>query len=107
MAVVFGAAMQKGGAGKSTTCVNLAAALADHGRTLLLDLDQQKTLATYYHIKPVPQPNLYHAMMSRAELADLVQPSPDGFDMILADEDIRTCGVPKRIWRAAACAVTP
>lgn len=53
MAQIIAFAMQKGGSGKTTTCLNLGAALAERGRRLLLvDIDPQANLTQYLGFDP-------------------------------------------------------
>ncbi len=49
-------ALQKGGSGKTTTCLNLGAAMAEMGqRVLLVDLDPQANLTSYLGMEPDSQ----------------------------------------------------
>lgn len=74
---VFAIANQKGGVGKTTTAVNLGAALADLGfRVLIVDLDPQSNASTGLGIDPRNfDSSMYDVLLHDVPLEDCIEPT--------------------------------
>ena len=77
----------KGGTGKTTSAVTLAAGLAAAGkRTLLVDTDAQGNVAVSLGVKP--KFSLYHVLVMGMPLKDAVAPTRPNLDTLCANETL-------------------
>jgi chromosome partitioning protein len=95
-ALIYAIANQKGGVGKTTTAINLAASISQSGeRVLLVDMDSQANASHGLGVRVGPgEPAVLNVLLGETDLASIIQTtSVEGLDVAPSSADMAGASV--------------
>ena len=99
MSKIIAIANQKGGVGKTTTCVNLCCALKMKGKkVLILDCDPQGNSTSGMGVDKYSTPGAYELIAKKADIYDCIRKTPYG-DVIPSNKELS--GATVKVYRTA------
>ena len=80
----------KGGVGKTTSTIFLSRLLSEHGKTLMIDLDSQNSLTSYFlkDLEGIQNKTILQALLEETPVTDTVMQISDKLSLIPADIEL-------------------